>query len=124
MRIALASMAWNTGSNSPGELEMTCSTSDVAVCCSSASLALPLSLAKLPLCLVSATLGLSKLASAGFELLLQPCGRGAPVSHARLPTSFRWNEACDRAFGSSRPCETRLTPAAPRSAQALLAADL
>ena len=28
---------WNTGSSSPGELEMTCSTSLVAVCCSSAS---------------------------------------------------------------------------------------
>ena len=27
----------NTGSSSPGELEMTCSTSEVAVCCSSAS---------------------------------------------------------------------------------------
>ena len=37
MRIAFASMAWNTGSSSPGELEMTCSTSEVAVCCSSAS---------------------------------------------------------------------------------------
>ena len=30
-------MARNTGSNSPGELEMTLSTSDVAVCCSSDS---------------------------------------------------------------------------------------
>src|SRR5262245_36203656 len=30
-------MAANTGCNSPGELEMTCSTSEVAVCCSSAS---------------------------------------------------------------------------------------
>ena len=38
MRVAFASMVWNTGSNSPGELEMTCSTSEVAVCCSSASL--------------------------------------------------------------------------------------
>ena len=37
MRVAFASMAWNTGSSSPGELEMTCSTSEVAVCCSSAS---------------------------------------------------------------------------------------
>ena len=37
MRTAFASMAWNTGSSSPGELEMTCSTSEVAVCCSSAS---------------------------------------------------------------------------------------
>ena len=36
-RIAFSSMASNTGSSSPGELEMTCSTSDVAVCCSSAS---------------------------------------------------------------------------------------
>ena len=32
-----SSMAWNTGSSSPGELEMTRSTSEVAVCCSSAS---------------------------------------------------------------------------------------
>src|SRR5215831_17970233 len=30
-------MVWNTGSSSPGELLMTCSTSEVAVCCSSAS---------------------------------------------------------------------------------------
>ena len=30
-------MARNTGSSSLGELEMTCSTSEVAVCCSSAS---------------------------------------------------------------------------------------
>src|SRR5262249_10215472 len=36
-RIAFASMAANTGCSSPGELEMTCSTSEVAVCCSSAS---------------------------------------------------------------------------------------
>jgi hypothetical protein len=38
MRTAFASIAWKTDSNSPGELEMTPSTSDVAVCCSSASL--------------------------------------------------------------------------------------
>ena len=37
MRVAFSSMAWNTGSSSPGELEMTSSTSDVAVCCSSDS---------------------------------------------------------------------------------------
>ena len=37
MRVAFSSMAWNTGSSSPGELVMTCSTSEVAVCCSSAS---------------------------------------------------------------------------------------
>ena len=37
MRAAFSSMAWNTGSSSPGELEMTCSTSEVAVCCSSDS---------------------------------------------------------------------------------------
>ena len=36
-RVAFASMAWNTGSSSPGELEMTCRTSEVALCCSSAS---------------------------------------------------------------------------------------
>ena len=35
MRVAFASMAWNTGSNSPGELLMTLSTSAVAVCCCS-----------------------------------------------------------------------------------------
>ena len=34
MRVAFSSMASNTGSSSPGELEMTCSTSEVAVCCS------------------------------------------------------------------------------------------
>src|SRR5262249_45834818 len=37
MRVAFASMASNTGLSSPGELEMTRSTSEVAVCCSSAS---------------------------------------------------------------------------------------
>ena len=37
-RVAFSSMDWNTGSSSPGELLMTCSTSEVAVCCSSASL--------------------------------------------------------------------------------------
>ena len=35
---ALANIAANTGSSSPGEPEMTCSTSEVAVCCSNASL--------------------------------------------------------------------------------------
>src|SRR5262245_11732235 len=38
MSVAFSSIAWNTGSSSPGELLMTCSTSEVAVCCSSASL--------------------------------------------------------------------------------------
>ena len=38
MRAAFSSMALNTGSSSPGELEMTLSTSEVAVCCSSDSL--------------------------------------------------------------------------------------
>src|SRR5262245_4413526 len=33
MRVALASMMSNIGRRSPGELEMTCSTSEVAVCC-------------------------------------------------------------------------------------------
>ena len=37
MRIAFSSMASNTGPSSPGELEMTFSTSLVAVCCSSDS---------------------------------------------------------------------------------------
>src|SRR5260221_2234646 len=37
MRVALSSMAWNTGSTSPGEVEMMRSTSEVAVCCSRAS---------------------------------------------------------------------------------------
>ena len=35
--VAFARMAWNTGSSSLGELEMTLSTSEVAVCCSNAS---------------------------------------------------------------------------------------
>jgi hypothetical protein len=35
--IAFASMASNTGFSSPGEPDMTFSTSEVAVCCSSAS---------------------------------------------------------------------------------------
>ena len=34
MRVAFSNIAWNTGSSSPGELDMTLSTSDVAVCCS------------------------------------------------------------------------------------------
>ena len=38
MRVAFSSIVWNTGVSSPGELEMTRSTSEVAVCCSSASL--------------------------------------------------------------------------------------
>jgi hypothetical protein len=37
MRVAFSSIVWNTGVSSPGELEMTRSTSEVAVCCSSAS---------------------------------------------------------------------------------------
>ena len=37
MRVAFASIVWNTGVSSPGELEMTRSTSEVAVCCSNAS---------------------------------------------------------------------------------------
>ena len=37
MRVAFANIALKTGSSSPGELEMTLSTSEVAVCCSSAS---------------------------------------------------------------------------------------
>ena len=37
IRVAFSSIALNTGSSSPGELEMTCSTSEVAVCCSSDS---------------------------------------------------------------------------------------
>ena len=36
MRVAFSSMAWNTGSSSPGDLD-DASTSEVAVCCSSAS---------------------------------------------------------------------------------------
>src|SRR5215471_6137166 len=37
MRVAYPNMAWNTGFRSPGELEMICSTCEVAACCSSAS---------------------------------------------------------------------------------------
>jgi hypothetical protein len=37
IRVAFSRIAWNTGSSSPGELEITRSTSEVAVCCSSAS---------------------------------------------------------------------------------------
>ena len=37
-RVAFSSIAWNTGSNSPGDELMTLSTSAVAVCCSSDSL--------------------------------------------------------------------------------------
>ena len=35
MRVAFSSIAWNTGSSSPGEPEMTFKTSEVAVCSSS-----------------------------------------------------------------------------------------
>ena len=45
MRTAFSSMASNTGSSSPGELEMTRSTSEVAACCSSASAQLPFQIA-------------------------------------------------------------------------------
>ena len=38
MRVAFSRMVWNTGSNSPGEPEMTWSTCEVAVCCSNDSL--------------------------------------------------------------------------------------
>ena len=38
MRVARARMVSKTGTKSPGELEITRNTSDVAVCCSSASL--------------------------------------------------------------------------------------
>src|SRR5262249_13150341 len=37
IRVAFAKIASNTGSSSPGELEMTRNTSEVAVCCSRAS---------------------------------------------------------------------------------------
>ena len=37
MRMAFASIAWKTGSSSPGELLITPRTSDVAFCCSSNS---------------------------------------------------------------------------------------
>ena len=40
LRTALSSIVANTGSRSPGELAMTCSTSDVAVCRSSAPVSL------------------------------------------------------------------------------------
>src|SRR5262245_55604236 len=36
-RVAFSSMAWNTGSSSPGDLEITPNTPEVAVCCSRAS---------------------------------------------------------------------------------------
>jgi hypothetical protein len=37
MRVAFSSIAWNTGSSSPGDELMTLSTSAVAVCCCSDS---------------------------------------------------------------------------------------
>src|SRR5262245_9387163 len=37
MQVAFSNIALNTGSSSPGEVEMTFNTSEVAVCCSSAS---------------------------------------------------------------------------------------
>jgi hypothetical protein len=36
-RLAFSNIAWNTGCSSPGELEMTCNTSAVAVCCANDS---------------------------------------------------------------------------------------
>ena len=47
MRVAFSSIASNTGSSSPGELEMTFSTSLVAVCCSSDSVEIVGALAQL-----------------------------------------------------------------------------
>jgi hypothetical protein len=55
MRTAFASIAWKTGSSSPGELLMTPRTSEVAVCCS------------LP--------GLSEFAGPDFELRFQLGGQ-------------------------------------------------
>ena len=36
VRVTFSSIAFNTGRSSPGEMEMTLSTFEVAVCCSSA----------------------------------------------------------------------------------------
>ena len=78
MRVALPSIASNTGANSPGELEITSSASEVAACCPT------------------------------------PQRASFPAQHAAHATewrafspSFRSNEACDRAFGFLRLCETR-----------------
>jgi hypothetical protein len=59
--VAFASMASKTGSSSPGELLMTPSTSEVAVCCSSAS--------------ARAFRGLSEFAGPDFELRFQLGGQ-------------------------------------------------
>ena len=88
--VAFASMAWNTGSSSPGELEMTCSTSEVAVCCSSAS----------------ARCSRASASSRARASSFSSSARVASWQRAFSP-SFRSNEACDRAFGSSPLCETR-----------------
>ena len=79
MRTAFASMAWNTGSSSPGELLMTRSTSDDAVCCSSASASF-----------LSSSVGDSP-TWADARSRLRP-GRTKPANAL---------------FGSSPPCETR-----------------
>ena len=102
-RVAFSSMASNTGSSSPGELEMTCSTSEVAVCCSSASVSC-----------FRASASRARRASARSRVrassVLQSVLGIAPDGQRAFPPSFRSNEACDRAFGSSRPCETRSPP--------------
>ena len=54
---------------------------------------------------------LGEFAPAYFKLLLHIARRLARLTKtASIPPSFRSNEACDQAFGSSRPCETRSPP--------------
>ncbi len=75
MRVAFSSMALNTGSKSPGELEMTCSTSEVAVCCSSASASSRLSCARPPALRARALVLGAEAADFFFPFATTPTGR-------------------------------------------------
>ena len=98
MRIALASMAWNTGSSSPRELEITLSTSDVAVCCPSASASSR----------VSSSTSRSRPAQRSLSRVL-PLERSArasassPVVIAGAPKHLRPGDGCDGRLRSAWP---------------------
>ena len=107
-RVAFASMASKTGCGSPGDVLMTLSTSEVAVCCSSASASSRERASSFFPIRGRAT-------RASFPTRFGVRGRARRASSP----SFRSNEACGRAFGSSRLCETRSPrhvdrPKAPR----------
>ena len=91
MRVAFARMAWNTGSSSPANELMTCSTSEVAVCCSRASFSSRIKAERPPsLCHQRTNLA---------ALLLSPrFGASASASYDVAPWSSPWPLALERLF--------------------------